>query len=130
VTASNLDVVRTMLRAFSNQEYEAALEAFDPDVEGDFTHMPEGQSVTGPDGIRREVARWELTWDGLRTDVEDLVEAGDKVLLMVRQTGTGKQSGIELDMRYAQVFELRDGRIVRMKTFLDPTEARTAAGLR
>jgi len=130
VTSSNVEVVRSMLRAFIDRDYEAALDAFDPEVEGDFTHMPEGQTVTGRDELRRQIARWELTWDGFRTDVEDLVETGDKVLLVVRQAGTAKQSGIELDMRYAQVFELRDGRIVWMKTFLDPDEAKTAAGLR
>jgi ketosteroid isomerase-like protein len=119
-----------MLEAFQRGNYELALETFDPDIEGDFTHMPEGRTATGRDEVRREIARWQLTWDELRTDIEELVDAGDKVLLVVRQTGVAKQSRIELDMRYAQIFELEDGRVLRMKTFLDVADARMAAGLR
>jgi ketosteroid isomerase-like protein len=124
----NIEIVRAMLDAFTRQDYEAALSAFALDVEGDFTHMPEGRLVHGPDELRRAVARWQLTWDELDTELEEIQSVGENVVIVVRQAGVGKLSKAPMEMRYAQVFTVRDGRIAAMKTYLDPKEAFSAAG--
>jgi hypothetical protein len=55
---------------------------------------------------------------------------GEKVVLLVRQTGTGKTSGVPAEIRYGQVFVVHNSVIVSMKTYLDRAEALEAAGLR
>ena len=79
--------------------------------------------------LRHEVARWQRTWEQFETEIEDILDAGTKVVLLVRQTGTGKTSGVPAEIRYGQVFVVRNSVIVSMKTYLDRAEALEAAGL-
>ena len=44
-------------------------------------------------------------------------------------TGTGRGSGVHVDFLAGFVFELRDGLILRIKSYSDPAAAREAAGL-
>jgi ketosteroid isomerase-like protein len=128
MSQSNVEIVREMLDAFVRGDYEGALEAFDPGVEGDFTHMPDGQMTHGREELRREIARWQGAWEELTTEIEGIEAKGENVLLLVYQSGVGKGSGAPMEMHYAQVFSIRDERIVWMKTFLDRAEALEAAG--
>jgi ketosteroid isomerase-like protein len=126
----NKELIREMLDAFVRGEYEAALEAFDPEVEGDFTHMPDGQMTRGREDLRKEVARWQGTWEALNTEIEGIEAVGDNVVLLIRQSGTGKGSGAPMEMSYGQVFSIRDEKIVWVKTYLDRTAAFEDAGTR
>ena len=56
-------------------------------------------------------------------------DAGDKVVCVLRQRGRAKITGMPLDMLFAQVFTVRDGRQVRMGMYSDPAEALASAGL-
>jgi ketosteroid isomerase-like protein len=124
-----MEVVREMLAAFGRGDYEVALGAFDPEVQGDFTHMPDGRLVNGRDGIRAEVARWRSTWIDFETEFEGMGCTGDKVVVFVRQSGTGKGSGAPMEMRYGQVFTVRGIAITHMKTYLDRDQALQDAGV-
>jgi ketosteroid isomerase-like protein len=125
----NIEIVWEMLAAFGRGDYEQSLRAFDPEVEGDFTHMPDGRMVRGREGIREEVGRWRGTWSDLATEYEGIGGTGDKVVIFVRQSGIGKGSGAPMAMRYGQVFTIRDGAIAAMKTYLDREHALKDAGL-
>jgi ketosteroid isomerase-like protein len=129
MSKENVEVVRAMMAAFLEGDYERSLLTFDPEVEGDFTHMPDGRMTRGRDELRREIVRWRGTWDGLETEVEDIRDGGENVVLLVRQVGTGKASGAQSEMRYGQVLGVREGSIVSMKTYLDQADALSAAGL-
>jgi ketosteroid isomerase-like protein len=41
----------------------------------------------------------------------------------------GRRSGMEISQRLFDLFELRDGKILRMKQYLDPHQALEAVGL-
>ena len=63
--------------------------------------------------------------------IEDLIDAGDSVVLRVRARITGEQSGLEGgDMHYSSVVTVRKGKAVLIEFFWDPQEALEAAGLR
>jgi len=124
-----IQIVREMLTAFGRGDYDAAMASFDPELQGDFGHMPDGRITHGREAMRSEVARWQGAWTDLVTEYEGIGAAGDTVAVLVHQTGTGKGSGAPMEMRYGQVFTVKDGAIVGMKTYLDPDEALRAAGL-
>jgi ketosteroid isomerase-like protein len=68
--------------------------------------------------------------DDWAIEVVDIHDAGDdRVVGVVRQRGRSKSSGVSVDMRYAQVFTIRDGKHVRMEMYNDPDEALKAVGL-
>ena len=47
----------------------------------------------------------------------------------MRQSGRARSTGVRVDMRFAQVYTLRDGRQIRMEMYADPAEAFDAVGL-
>ena len=53
-----------------------------------------------------------------------------KVVVILNQRGRSKATGIPVDMRFAQVWTLRDGQGVRMQLYASVEEALEAVGLR
>jgi ketosteroid isomerase-like protein len=62
--------------------------------------------------------------------VEELTDAGpDQVLAVLHQQGASKSTGLAVDMHFAQLWTMRDGKYLRMRMYSDPDEARRVAGL-
>lgn len=57
-------------------------------------------------------------WDNFGVEAERFLDAGDAVVVISRFRGHAKTGG-SLDVQAAQVFELRDGKIIRMQHFAD-----------
>ena len=53
-----------------------------------------------------------------------------RVVAVQRLSGRAKGSGIETELRYAVVYTVSGGKIVRGREYLTPEDAREAAGLR
>jgi ketosteroid isomerase-like protein len=54
---------------------------------------------------------------------------GERVVVILNQRGRSKATGIPVDMRFAQVWTLRDGQAIRMQMYASPEEALEAVGL-
>ena len=83
----------------------------------------------GRDAVIEASRHYWGTWDDYRLDAEELIDAGSSVVVVVRERGRGKGSGIPFERRSAQVWTFRDGRIVRWEDFADRASALEAAGL-
>ena len=59
--------------------------------------------------------------------IEDL--GGEYVLVMVRYTGRGQSSGIEMDMTSASLYRMCDGKVMTMRDYSTRAEALEAARL-
>jgi ketosteroid isomerase-like protein len=62
-------------------------------------------------------------------EIEDVIDAGDRVVVLLRGSAHGERSGIDIDQRPAHVVEFRDGVIVRSTSYADRRRALAAAGL-
>ena len=125
VRKKNVEVVRDMLEDYVRGDYEAALPAFAQDVEV-ITSL---ERFHGPSGVVEEAKRWEEMWSDYHFEVQELVDAGDKVVLLYRQVGKAKESGVEVEERAGWVYTLREGKIVRVEMFQDRATALRAAGV-
>jgi ketosteroid isomerase-like protein len=125
VPRANVEVVRAMLEDYLCGDYEGALRAFAKDVEV----VTALERFHGPAGVVKEAKRWEEMWSDYRFEVEDLVDAGDGVVLLYHQVGRAKESGIEVDERAGWVYTLREGKIARVQMFQNPEAALRAAGV-
>jgi hypothetical protein len=128
--SANTEVVERLIKAFEDGDIEAALAELHPEVE----FLPiraqlEGTSYRGHDGYRRVIADFEEDWEDLRLPPERIHEAGDRVVVSGRMVARGKASGVELDIPLALLYELREGKVVRIESFSDPDEALRAAGV-
>jgi ketosteroid isomerase-like protein len=62
--------------------------------------------------------------------LEELIDAGDKVVARVTMRGRGKESGAEVEMRVFSIWTLRNGKVVRVVGgYRDRSEVLAAAGL-
>jgi ketosteroid isomerase-like protein len=68
-------------------------------------------------------------FDQFRYEVDDLVDAGDSVLVLSRIRARGVQSGATGAQHGAILFQLRDGLIVEYRSYMDRKEALAAVGL-
>jgi ketosteroid isomerase-like protein len=129
--SENLDLMRRAYDEFIRTgELDPGL--YSPDFVWDmseFRGWPERQTYPGVEGGRTFLREWREAWDDWTFEVESLHDAGDELVAVVRQSGKSKTSGLPVDMRLAQVWTLRDGKLVRMRMYADPAEAFAAVGL-
>jgi uncharacterized protein len=127
----NVELVRTLLSAFDHADYEATLEALDPEVEW---QVPPGIAIgqevyRGRDEVQRGFAQWLGAWDSYRFESEEVLAHGDRVVVGGVQIGRGRGSGVEVRLPTFSVFTLRDGKVTRHRSYRDRIEALEAAGL-
>ena len=102
----------------------------DPDVEWDFSQRGVDPKIyRGYGGWLRIAEQFGEAWHELRMDVEEIIDAGNKVVLFTNMIGLST-SGIKLSQSVGQVWTFRDGKIVRDQYFSDDRAAcLRAAGL-
>jgi ketosteroid isomerase-like protein len=115
VSEQNLEVVRRANAALNRGDIEGALSDY---VEGaeirDLRSAPDQPFVaSGKEAIMAIWAEWNAAFQELRADVDEWIEAGDFVILRVHWVGIGRESGLSIDTRQYDLFEVRDGMIVR-----------------
>jgi ketosteroid isomerase-like protein len=105
---------------------------FTPDFVWDmstFQGWPERQAYEGVEGAREFMDTWLEAWEDWQLEVEELLDAGDHVVALLRQRGRSKATGLQVDMEFAQVWTFRDGVQARMRMFTSRGEALEAVGL-
>ena len=132
VSPGNAATVRSMYAAFSRLAHNGEIasyvaEYFDPDCE----YRAGGGNGRDfwADPLIRWNQRWLEAWADNWDEVDRTIENGEMVVAAIRVHGRGRKSEMEISQRLFDVFELRDGKIVRMKEYLDPHQALEAAGL-
>ena len=127
---SNLELLQErMTRAVENPE--AFYEILDPDVEWDIsdTSSPMAGVYHGRDAVRDFYRRWASAFSDWNYEIERFIEHGDDIVAFIREHGHGRGSGVEVEMRRANVWTFRDGKVVRMRSFSTREAALEAAGL-
>jgi ketosteroid isomerase-like protein len=129
MSEANVAVVRRMFEAFLRSDAETALAAFDPEVEWDGTNLPDGKISRGIDAVNDHVARWAEMWETWECELEDVIDVDDdRVIVLFRERGRSK-AGLEVDELHAELYMVRDGKIVSRKAFSDGYRALVETGL-
>jgi uncharacterized protein len=124
-----MEIVRELYEAFARGDVDTALASFDPDVVVDASHRVDGRVGRGHAELITILGEWMNTWDDWREEVEEMRDAGDRVLVISTQRARGKGSGVAWENRFAMLYEVRSGRIARWTIYDDLTEGLKAAGL-
>jgi uncharacterized protein len=112
MSEENVEVVRRAFEAYERGDVEAMLEEVDEEVQ--WKQIEEPAPVYGRDGVREAVQRWDETWDNLRAEVDEYIDAGDCVIALIRFRGLGRASGVPVEMASYHVFTVRNGKVARM----------------
>ena len=128
MSQENVDVIR---RGYGYFRASGKIRAH-PDFVWDVSKLgwPDQQICAGAEGANQFNAEWADAWDDWELQVEDCLDAGGSVVVViVNQRGRSKATGIPVDMRFAQLWWLRDGLAFRMQMYASVDEALQAAGL-
>ena len=84
----------------------------------------------GREALRRFFEQWVREWEDYRIEPDEVIDtSGDCLIMLGRQRGHGRRSGVEIDQPIASVFTLRNGLCVRIEDFWEHAQALEAAGL-
>jgi ketosteroid isomerase-like protein len=131
MSEENVEIVREAFERFASTG-KFAEEFTTDDFVWDMSNYhgwPEQQTYEGADGVDAFMSEWVSAWEDWEIHQEKLHEAGDKVVALMRQSGRSKAGGAPIEMSFAMVFTLRDGKESRMDMYSDRAEALAAAGL-
>jgi ketosteroid isomerase-like protein len=130
MSEENVAKARAFIEAYNRRDFDAAVENFDPEIEWILPARQSSDSCRGPDEVKRFWEGIDETFEELRLEPQEWIDAGDRVATRLRHHGQGKGSGIEINTElYHQVATFRDGRMVRIEYFAEWAEAREAAGV-
>ena len=130
MSSENVEIVRRSVDAYASGDIEAALADYDPGVEFDVSSArPEGGVFYGHGGMLEGVQAWVERWAEYRFEVEEIIDAGDRVLMIIRESGRGEGSGVEVTQHTFWLQTMRNDKIVRAELFNDRNQAFEAAGL-
>ena len=132
MSQENVDLVRRTIGAFNSGDWDASLEYMDEDIEWRGADaVPDQDSYFGRDGVRAFWTAWTDNFEGFRLEVEELIDAGDDVVVVTRIRGRGIASGAEVRSNsFAQVARVRDRKIRRWEIYDHTQDALEAVGLR
>jgi ketosteroid isomerase-like protein len=119
--SANLDLIRPTYEGPPTQTQRALRAALAPDVEWtEAAGFPYAGTYVGPDavfdGVFRRLAE---EWIGYRADVHTYLADGAHVAAFGAYSGTYRATGKAMTASFAHLYEIRDGRIVRMTQVVD-----------
>jgi ketosteroid isomerase-like protein len=132
MSEENVQIVQRAWQAFADDGLDALVEFFDREItwraiEGAPDDVGEMQ---GKDAVRRYLQDWLDTFEDVTTVPTELVRVGDgQVVAVLHARGRARLSRIETELRYAVLYTLRGGKIVRGREYADRQQALEAAGL-
>ncbi len=134
MSQENVETLQRAREAWDADNLDAFLAEADPEVEWHtaIERALEGTESTyrGHDGMREvwEEYRGEA-WGGFTSQVQEIRDLGESLLLLGHLEVSGRTTGIELGQEFGQLVTFRDRKILRSQDFLSHAQAIEAAGL-
>ena len=88
----------------------------------------DGRELPGRERMRASLESLLEAWESYRLELERVDDLGDRVLLIVRETGRGRASGVEIESLWGYVVTVTEGLITRVEAYRDAAEALRVAG--
>jgi len=133
MSQENVEIVRDAVVAYNRGDLDTLLAycADDIDYRAVEGALDDRGPMHGKDAVRAYFQDWLDTFDDLKAEPLELIDAADEqVVTVLRFGGRAKLSGVEADLTFAVVYTLRDGKVARGREYWTRDEALEAAGLR
>ena len=90
---------------------------------------PDARVYRGREGVIQAFREWLESFSEYYNEPLDFIEVGDRVIIPQRQWGTGRTSGISVEIEVTHAYEVRDHMITRVDEYDTLKEALEAVGL-
>ena len=110
---------------------EATAALVDPEAVYEDVVLPDhaGEAYRGIDAWVRAAEAWLEPSEWMMVDLEQIVDADDRVVALHRAHMKMRHTGLEFEVPLGYVYSLKAGRIVHMRAFADHGEALASVGL-
>jgi ketosteroid isomerase-like protein len=133
MSKENVDALRRSNQAFNNGDLDQAPELWHPEAvyhELPGTPLDTAEVRKGLDEIRASLKAYVAEFPDFRSEIDELVDAGDKVVCVQRWSGSGRGSGLSVELEEVIVFTFENGKVIEGRVYPDRASAPGAAGLR
>jgi ketosteroid isomerase-like protein len=95
-----------------------------------FTGWPEKQVYLGHAGATEFLDTWRASWDDWKLELTEVIDSGgDDIVAVCRQEGRAKDGGVLVEMTFAMLWTVRDGKFARQRMYTTKEEALAALGV-
>jgi ketosteroid isomerase-like protein len=130
VSQENVDVIRRIYAVWAKEGSPVPSGLLDSQIE--WVNPPdaiERGTRSGVDAFATAVGAVSDTFAGVGVDIDEMLDVGDRVVVLATLHGRGRGSGAEVERRQGYVWTLRDGKAIRFEWFNSPDDAARAAGV-
>jgi ketosteroid isomerase-like protein len=117
VTSANLVLVRSLYTDWARGDW-SSVDWADPEIEFLGADMLPPVRAKGLGELAETWREFLETWEGWRVEPEEYRELDDeRILVLIRLSGRGKTSGLEVEQMRAEganLFHIRNGRVTRL----------------
>jgi ketosteroid isomerase-like protein len=113
VSSDHVEALRGVYAEWAEGRFRAGAELLAPDVE--FWADPERTLQRGPEEVAVYMAAFLQSFSEFCISAEDFEVRGDRVLVLQRQTGRSRATGMELDAATACIWTFRGDRVIRIE---------------
>ena len=99
------------------------------EVEARDHDIMDASEYRGRAGIERWLEDWGSAWSEFSMEPEEFIDAGERVVVILRMRAKGRGSSVEVERQDAIVHEIRDGKIARLDYYNSREQALAAVGL-
>jgi uncharacterized protein len=121
----NADLIRPIYEEWGRGNWRPRFEVYHPNLEWGWSDDFPGLAGVYEDhrDPNPRLRTWLSEWEIWRVEADEYLELGDHVVVLASYHGRGKGSGVEIEQKGAHVFELRDGKVVRLEIFANREKA-------
>jgi hypothetical protein len=131
MSQENIEVVRDVYERWSQGDFRSRVDVLDPLALLVLSpEFPDAGTYLGPERVAEYTRGFLEPWTRITIEAEEIIDAGDSVVVAVFQRGVGGGSGATTEFRYFHVWSFRGGRVIRLENLRERAEALEAVGLR
>ena len=135
MSQDNVERAKRAADAYNRRDVEALLDELDPEVEwhSALSVLLSGRATVyrGHGGVRAWFRELDEVVDEVHVEYTEIRDLGDRVIAIgrIRTHAREGRKRVVTDSPIAVVSDTKNGKAVRVRTYLDPREALEAAGL-
>ena len=133
MSKENVEAFKRGSAAWNRGDIEGLLEVVDPEIvwRDAINVLFGGEAATHRRhrGVRELFEDLFESFAEIETDFRDFRDLGERVVALGQIRMRGRESGVETESPFAALTEWRDGKAIRVSSYLDHHEALEAAGL-
>jgi uncharacterized protein len=123
MSQETVNVVKSIYKAFGQGDIPAVFDLFDPAIEwiaADNSPAAEGSPYHGVNEVREGVFMRIVTeFDGFAIRVDEILDAGDKVVMLGYYLGARKATGKQIQAQVAHIWTIAAGKAVKFQQYTD-----------